>query len=964
MTATDHIVVRGAREHNLKNVDLTIPRGKLVVFTGISGSGKSSLAFDTIFAEGQRRYVESLSAYARQFLGQMDKPDVDHIDGLSPAISIDQKSASHNPRSTVGTVTEIYDYLRLLYARAGHPHCPNCGREISRQTVEQIVDDVMAMPAGTRIMILGPVVRGRKGEYRHVFEDARRAGYVRIRVDGEVRDLAEDISLDKYKQHDIEIVVDRIVLPEHNAEARQADISRITDSIESALRLGEGIVLIQEMEAEPRLFSEHFACVYCGISIPEIAPRTFSFNSPHGACPECTGLGIRKVLDPDLVIPNRRLSLAEGAVQPWARSGTSSPYYFSLLAGVADRYGFSVDTPVDRLAPEHIEKILHGSGDDVITLKRHGRRAMHVHFEGVLPNLERRYHDTESDWMRGEIEQYMTAVPCDACRGARLRPEALAVTVGGRSIVAVTTMSIRDAGRYFAMLFGEAPVAKGECELTDRERLIARQVVKEIRARLRFLLDVGLDYLTLDRTAATLAGGEAQRIRLATQIGSGLMGVLYILDEPSIGLHQRDNARLIRTLEHLRDLGNTLIVVEHDEETMRAADHLVDIGPGAGEHGGYVVAEGELEDIIRAPESITGQYLSGKRQIRTPPRRRPGNGQALVVRGARENNLKNIDVAFPLGAFVGVTGVSGSGKSTLVNEILYKAVAQELQRHRERPGAFGGLEGAHNLDKVIDIDQSPIGRTPRSNPATYTGAFTPIRELFAQMPEARIRGYKAGRFSFNVKGGRCEACRGEGIIQIEMHFLPDVYVPCEVCKGKRYNREALEIKFKGKSISDVLDMTVEEALQLFENMPSIANKLRTLRDVGLGYIRVGQPSTTLSGGEAQRIKLATELSKRATGKTLYILDEPTTGLHFADVEKLLLVLNRLVDAGNTVVVIEHNLDVIKTADWIVDLGPEGGDAGGAIVAQGTPEAIAANPASYTGQFLRQVLEVAREALAG
>ncbi len=928
----------------------------MVVFSGISGSGKSSLAFDTIFAEGQRRYVESLSSYARQFLGQMDKPDVDYIDGLSPAISIDQKTASHNPRSTVGTVTEIYDYLRLLYARIGHPHCPKCGREITRQSVEQIVDEVMAMPAGSRIMVLGPVVRGRKGEYRHVFDEARRAGFVRVRVDGQVRDLSEEISLDKKRKHDVEVVVDRLILPEAGADSEtvSSDRSRLADSLETALKLGEGIVLVQDMDGEARTFSEHFACVVCGISMPEVEPRTFSFNSPHGACPGCTGLGTKMVLDPDLVIPNPALSLAEGAVQPWARAGTSSPYYYSLLEGVAQHYGFDPSTPIEALSDDQIDKILNGSGTDVITVHR-GKHTMHIHFEGVLPNLQRRHRETDSEFMRTEIEQYMSSVPCPTCRGARLKPESLAVTVGGRSIIDVTQVSIRRSARYFAALMGEAPLDPAEVGLTDRERLIGRQIVKEIRARLNFLLDVGLDYLTLDRTAATLAGGEAQRIRLATQIGSGLMGVLYILDEPSIGLHQRDNARLIRTLVHLRDLGNTLIVVEHDEDTMRAADYIVDIGPGAGEHGGYVVAEGSLDDILRAPGSLTGQYLSGRRQILVPASRRPGSGSQIVVRGARENNLKDIDVAFPLGTFVTVTGVSGSGKSTLVNEVLYKSVSQRLHRSRHRAGDHTTVEGLERLDKVINIDQSPIGRTPRSNPATYTGAFTPIRELFAQTPEAKIRGYKPGRFSFNVKGGRCETCRGEGIIQIEMHFLPDVYVPCEICKGKRYNREALEIKFKGKTISDVLDMTVEEAVDFFENMPSIANKLRTLRDVGLGYIKLGQPATTLSGGEAQRIKLATELSKRATGQTLYILDEPTTGLHFADVDKLLLVLNRLVDNGNTVVVIEHNLDVIKTADWIVDLGPEGGDGGGTIVAQGTPEQIVACPSSYTGQFLRQVL---------
>ncbi len=952
----DTIHVRGAREHNLKNIDLEIPRGKMVVFSGISGSGKSSLAFDTIFAEGQRRYVESLSSYARQFLGQMDKPDVDHIDGLSPAISIDQKTASHNPRSTVGTVTEIYDYLRLLYARIGHPHCPKCGREIARQSVEQIVDEVMAMPPGSRIMVLGPVVRGRKGEYRHVFDEARRAGFVRVRVDGQVRDLSEEINLDKKRKHDVEVVVDRLILPEEHAdeETSRSDRTRLADSLEMALKLGEGIVVVQDMDGEQRTFSEHFACVNCGVSMPELEPRTFSFNSPHGACPECTGLGTKMVLDPDLVIPNPRLTIAEGAVQPWARSGTSTPYYYSLLDGVAAHYGFSPNLPIEELNDDQLDKILNGSGSEVITVHR-GKHTMNIHFEGVLPNLKRRHRETDSEFMRAEIEQYMSSVPCETCRGARLKPESLAVTVGGRSIVDVTRVSIRRAARYFAAMAGEVPLEQNEVMLTERERLIARQVTKEIRARLQFLLDVGLDYLTLDRTAATLAGGEAQRIRLATQIGSGLMGVLYILDEPSIGLHQRDNARLIRTLVRLRDLGNTLIVVEHDEDTMRAADHIVDIGPGAGEHGGYVVAEGALDDILRAPESLTGQYLSGTRQIQVPARRRPGNGNRIVVRGAQENNLKDIDVAFPLGTFVTVTGVSGSGKSTLVNEVLYKAIAQRLHRSRRRAGQHTTVDGLEHLDKVIDIDQSPIGRTPRSNPATYTGAFTPIRDLFAQTPEAKIRGYKPGRFSFNVKGGRCEACRGEGMIQIEMHFLPDVYVPCEVCKGKRYNREALEITFKGKTISDVLDMTVDEAVDLFENMPSIVNKLRTLRDVGLGYIKLGQPATTLSGGEAQRIKLATELSKRATGQTLYILDEPTTGLHFADVDKLLLVLNRLVDNGNTVVVIEHNLDVIKTADWIIDLGPEGGDGGGSIVAEGTPEQIAASRDSYTGHFLRQVL---------
>ncbi len=955
----EHIVIRGAKEHNLKNVDLTIPRNALVVFTGISGSGKSSLAFDTIFAEGQRRYVESLSAYARQFLGQMDKPDVESITGLSPAISIDQKSASHNPRSTVGTVTEIYDYMRLLYARIGMPHCPQCGKPISRQTVQQIVDEVESLPAGRRIMILAPVVRGRKGEYRQVFEDARKAGYVRVRVDGVVHDLSEDIPMEKYVKHDIEVVVDRLVIPGADApsESRHADRSRLADSLETALKLGNGAVMVQEMDANSpaRLFSEHFACPDCGISLEEIEPRSFSFNNPHGACPDCTGLGTRLELDPDLVIPNRHLSLGEGAVQPWARSGTSSPYYFRLLQSVADHAGFSMTTPVEDLTPAQLNMVLNGAGDEVMELKsrdgsRH-RHRMHIHFEGVIPNLMRRYRETNSDWMRSEIEQYMTSRPCPTCKGARLKPESLGVTVAGRSIVDIARLPVNESESWFATLAGEA----GEPVISARDMIISRQVVKEIRARLRFLVDVGLDYLTLDRSASTLAGGEAQRIRLATQIGSGLMGVLYILDEPSIGLHQRDNARLIRTLINLRELGNTLIVVEHDEETIRSADYVVDIGPGAGEHGGKVIVAGELGDVLAEPESITGQFLSRARQIETPKRRRRPGRQKLLLRGASENNLKNIDVQFPLGTFICVTGVSGSGKSTLVNEVLYKSASQKIMRRRDRAGAHLALEGLDAIDKVIDIDQSPIGRTPRSNPATYTGAFTPIRELFAKVPESKIRGYKAGRFSFNVKGGRCEACRGEGIVQIEMHFLPDVYVPCEVCKGKRYNREALEILYKGQNIGDVLEMTVDEGLAFFERIPVIAGKLRTLSEVGLGYIRLGQPATTLSGGEAQRVKLATELSRRATGQTLYILDEPTTGLHFADVERLLQVLQRLTDGGNTVIVIEHNLDVIKSADWIIDLGPEGGNHGGEIVAQGTPEQVARVGDSYTGQFLSQIL---------
>ncbi|HZT96161.1 MAG TPA: excinuclease ABC subunit UvrA [Chloroflexota bacterium] len=964
------IFVRGAREHNLKNVDLAIPRDALVVFTGISGSGKSSLAFDTIFAEGQRRYVESLSAYARQFLGQMDKPDVEYISGLSPAISIDQKSASHNPRSTVGTVTEIYDYLRLLYARIGQPHCPNCGQPISRQTIQQIVDEVMDMPGGSRILIMAPVVRGRKGEYKQVFEDARRQGYIRVRVDGAVHDLTEDIPLEKYVQHDIDVVVDRLILPASDAdsEVRHSDRTRLADSLETALKLGNGLVLVQDMDrpadkAAGRLFSEHFACPDCGISLEEIEPRSFSFNNPHGACPECTGLGTRLELDPDLVIPNRHLSLSEGAVQPWARSGTSSPYYYRLLESAAEHLGFKMATPVEQLSPEDLHGILYGLGETLMELRsRSGSRRRHhmnVHFEGVIPNLMRRYRETTSDWMRGEIEQYMTTRPCPSCGGARLKPESRAVTVAGRSIVDVVRMPVLETGDWFAEITGDGH----EPALSQRDLTISRQVSKEIRARLKFLVDVGLDYLTLDRTAATLAGGEAQRIRLATQIGSGLMGVLYILDEPSIGLHQRDNARLIRTLSNLRDLGNTLIVVEHDEETIRTADYIVDIGPGAGEHGGEIIATGSLQDILDSPRSITGQFLSGQREIPIPPSRRPISQDRLVVKGATENNLKHIDVAFPLGVFICVTGVSGSGKSTLVNEVLYKAAAQRIQRRREKAGAHDAVEGLDLIDKVIDIDQSPIGRTPRSNPATYTGAFTPIREIFAKVPEARIRGYKPGRFSFNVKGGRCEACRGEGIVQIEMHFLPDVYVPCEVCKGRRYNREALEILYKGKSIADVLEMTVDEAVPFFERIPAIAGKLRTLAEVGLGYIRLGQPATTLSGGEAQRVKLATELSRRATGKTLYILDEPTTGLHFADVERLLQVLSRLTDAGNTVVVIEHNLDVVKSADWIIDLGPEGGNRGGEVVAEGTPEHVSLVKSSFTGQFLQHVLPAEQAAIA-
>jgi excinuclease ABC subunit A len=965
----DSINVRGAREHNLKNIDVDIPRDKLVVITGLSGSGKSSLAFDTIFAEGQRRYVESLSAYARQFLGQMEKPDIDHIDGLSPAISIDQKGTSRNPRSTVGTVTEIYDYLRLLYARIGHPHCPNCGRPISQQSVQQMADQILTQPDGTRLLILGPVVRDRKGEHVGVLDEIRRQGFVRVRVDGEVRDLDEEIKLAKTKKHTIEVVVDRLIIRHGNPE--QIDVEghpdrvRLIDSLESALRMSEGIAKVQVVDGEEMTFSEHFACDVCGISIGELEPRNFSFNSPHGACPECTGLGTKMEFDPDLVVPNRSLTLAEGAVVPWMRSGfESSTWYSALFKGAAEHYGFSLDVPVRDLPQEALDVILHGSGNEKVEVryasKRGRTRSYMIPFEGVIPNLRRRYGQTQSDYMREEIERYMTAVPCPVCKGARLKPAVLAVLVQGKSIIDITSLPIRVALAWFTEL-ADDPAHDSSAPLTVREFTIARQILKEIRERLGFLVDVGLDYLSLDRAANTLSGGEAQRIRLATQIGSSLMGVLYILDEPSIGLHQRDNNRLIRTLERLRDLGNTLLVVEHDEDTMRAADWIVDIGPGAGEHGGRLVAEGPIDVIRQVEESITGQYLSGRRRIPIPDRRREGNGNRLVISGARENNLRDVTVRFPLGTFTCVTGVSGSGKSSLITDTLYRRLAQELHGAKVKPGSHDDVQGIEYLDKVIEIDQSPIGRTPRSNPATYTGVFTPIRELFASMPEAKTRGYKPGRFSFNVKGGRCEACKGEGIIQIEMNFLPDVFVPCEVCKGKRYNREALEIAYKGKSISDVLDMTVEEAVEFFENIPAIRRKLETLNDVGLGYIKLGQPATQLSGGEAQRVKLASELSRRATGKTMYILDEPTTGLHFADIERLLGVLQRLADGGNTIVVIEHNLDVIKSADWIIDLGPEGGSGGGLIVAEGTPEDVAHDPDSHTGRYLAPVLGLAAAA---
>ncbi len=936
----DFLVIRGARQHNLKNIDLEIPRNRLVVITGISGSGKSSLAFDTIYAEGQRRYVESLSAYARQFLGQMDKPDVDRIDGLSPAISIDQKAGSRNPRSTVATVTEVYDYLRLLYARVGRPHCPQCGHPISMQAVEQMVDRLMALPVDTRLILMAPLVRGKKGEHVKVLEEIKRLGYVRVRVDGQVFEVTEDIVMEKNKKHTIEAVVDRLVV-------KPGIKGRLADSLETTLGLSGGLV-VALVGGEEILFSQKMACPDCGVSLGELEPRMFSFNSPYGACPDCMGLGTRMELDPDLIIPNRGLSIEEGAIAPWSRG--ASRYYPQMLRAVAEHYGFSVREPVDKLDPLYLEIILYGSDHERIRFRyrnTYGRtRVRDIYFEGVIANLERRYREAETDGVREDIEEYMRASPCPTCKGARLKPESLSVTVGGKSIADVTRMSIETAMDFI-----------GSLDLGTRESAIAKGILKEILARLGFLKDVGLNYLTLERPAGTLAGGEAQRIRLATQIGSGLMGVLYILDEPSIGLHQRDNRRLLDTLLRLKDLGNTVIVVEHDEDTIRSADHIVDIGPGAGEHGGWVVASGTLDDVCGTNESVTGQYLSGQRKIPVPTSRRLPNGKALCLKGCRQHNLKNIDVEFPLGMFICVTGVSGSGKSTLVDEILYRRLAQDLYRSKLRPGDHDRVNGVEYLDKVVEIDQSPIGRTPRSNPATYTGAFDHIREVFSQTPESRLRGYKPGRFSFNVRGGRCEACRGDGIIKIEMHFLPDVYVPCEICKGSRYNRETLEIRFKGKTIADVLGMTVTEALDFFEAIPRIKRKLQTLYDVGLGYIRLGQPATTLSGGEAQRVKLASELSRRSNGRTLYILDEPTTGLHIADIHKLLEVLGRLVDAGDTVVVIEHNLDVIKTADHVIDLGPEGGDSGGYVVAAGSPEEVATCPRSHTGSFLRRALEV-------
>ncbi len=935
MTVED-IIIRGAREHNLKNINLTLPRNNLIVFTGLSGSGKSSLAFDTIYAEGQRRYVESLSAYARQFLGQMDKPDVDQIDGLSPSISIDQKTASHNPRSTVGTVTEIYDYIRLLFARVGSPHCPTCRKPISRQTVQQMVDQVAGMPEETRIQVLAPLVRGRKGEYSRLFEDIRRKGYVRVRVDGEVRDLEEDIILDKQKKHSIEVVVDRLII-------REGIQSRLADSLETALKLSEGLVLVENLDGGEQMFSELFSCTDCGFSFEEISPRIFSFNSPYGACPECSGLGTRAEFSAELVIPYPELSLREGAIHPLS----GQYYYQQFLEAAAKAWGVDMDISFRDLKPELQQKILYGSPEKInfryVNMFRRVRHYRKV-FPGVLKLLERRYAATGSEEIRSELARYMQISPCPSCGGSRLKPSSLAVLLGGCNIAEVSALSVEQSEAYF-----------GRLKLSEREKHIARQVLKEIRERLHFLRNVGLQYLTLDRAAATLSGGEAQRIRLATQIGSGLTGVIYILDEPSIGLHQRDIARLVSTLQKLRDLGNTVLVVEHDETTIRSADHLVDIGPGAGAAGGEIVAQGTVDEIIAEEASVTGDYLAGRKEVPIPEKRRIVNERYLWIRGACEHNLKNIDVGIPLGAFVCVSGVSGSGKSTLINEILARALARKLHRSREQAGAHSGLEGVEHLDKQIVIDQSPIGRTPRSNPATYTGLFDGIRELFAKTPESRRRGYRPGRFSFNVKGGRCEACRGDGILRIEMHFLPDVYVPCEVCRGKHYNRETLEVRYKDRNIADVLAMTVEEALDFFEAIPKVQRKLQLLYDVGLGYIRLGQPATTLSGGEAQRVKLATELSRRSNGRSLYILDEPTTGLHLDDINKLLVILERLVESGNTVVVIEHNLEVLKRADYLIDLGPEGGEEGGYIVAIGPPEKIAACPDSYTGRWLKTAL---------
>ncbi len=955
----DLLVVRGAREHNLKNIDLELPRDRLIVVTGLSGSGKSSLAFDTIYAEGQRRYVESLSAYARQFLGQMEKPDVDQIDGLSPAISIDQKGASRNPRSTVGTVTEIYDHLRLLYARVGHPHCPKCGREIARMTVQQISDRIRRLPDDSRILVLGPLIKDRKTEGERVFAAARRQGFVRVRVDGELMDLDEAPALDKYKRHSIEVVVDRLIVRSRDAEGRafgpdnpDPDAARLANSVETALRLGEGVMLVapaDEGAFEEQRYSEKYSCAYDGTTIDELEPRSFSFNSPHGACPDCTGLGIRLEFAVDRIIPDRSKSIPDGAMVPWRTVPTELSWRLKTTKAIMDAHGWDYHAAVRDLPAAALEYLLYARKSEKVEVRyRHerGENSYVATFEGIVTNLERRYRETESDYIRTELEKYMVERPCPTCAGKRLKPDALGVTIEDRNISDVSAMSVGDALAWVSSLSGV---------LSEREMTIARMVNKEIGDRLGFLADVGLDYLTIDRTSSTLSGGEAQRIRLATQIGSSLVGVLYILDEPTIGLHQKDNAKLISTLVRLRDIGNTLIVVEHDEETIRVADWVVDIGPAAGEHGGEVIASGPLAAVLKEKRSVTGAFLRGERMVPVPTVRREGNGRALLLKGAREHNLKDLDVRFPLGTFTAVTGVSGSGKSTLVTDVLYGALARAVSGARVEPGAHDALEGTEAVDKIVEIDQSPIGRTPRSNPATYTGLFGPIRELFAGVPEARVRGYGPGRFSFNVKGGRCENCKGDGILKIEMQFLPDVYVTCEVCAGKRYNREALEIHYRGHSIADVLQMTTEEALEVFSAVPKVRNKLATLVDVGLGYIRLGQPATTLSGGEAQRVKLATELSRRATGRTVYILDEPTTGLHFADVEKLLQVLHRLVDHGNTVIVIEHNLDVIKTADWIVDLGPEGGARGGRIVAEGTPEQVAAVEESATGEYLVHVL---------
>lgn len=935
-----YIRIRGARQHNLKNINLDIPRDKMVVITGLSGSGKSSLAFDTIYAEGQRRYMESLSSYARQFLGQMDKPDVDYIEGLSPAISIDQKTTSRNPRSTVGTVTEIYDYLRLLFARVGHPHCPRCGKSVNQQSLDQMLDQLLALPERTKLLIMAQAVRGKKGEHKKLLEHIRKEGYTRLRIDGEIRDAGEEIQLEKNKKHTIEVVIDRLII--------RPDIRpRMAESMEVALKMGQGVAYVQIVDGEQLMFSQNFACEDCGISLPEITPRMFSFNSPFGACPVCSGLGSQMEMDLELVLPDKAKSLAEGAIAPM--STNVKGYYMRQMDALVQKYGCTLDTPWQEMPAKLQQKLLYGTGEEILEFgyeNMFGQYKIHrIPFEGVMNILNRRYRESESDTMREEYENYMSVNLCPECHGARLKPEVLAVTIGGKNIQQVTDMPVAQCQEFFQQV-----------EFTDRELTIGRQVLKEINARLGFLAKVGLEYLTLSRAAGTLSGGEAQRIRLATQIGSGLVGVLYILDEPSIGLHQRDNNKLLEALKNLRNMGNTLLVVEHDEDTMRVADHIVDIGPGAGSQGGYVVAQGTAEEIMAVPESVTGQYLSHKKFIPVPEKRRQGNGNFLEILGAEENNLKKVHLKLPLGVFTVITGVSGSGKSTLINEILYKAVASKLYRIKGRPGKFKKLLGMENVDKVIDIDQSPIGRTPRSNPATYTGVFDLIRTLFSQCSEAKMRGYKPGRFSFNIKGGRCETCKGDGIIKIEMHFLSDVYVPCEVCGGARYNQETLEVKYKGKSIADVLNMTIEEAVEFFKNVPRIANKLQVLQDVGLGYVKLGQSATTLSGGEAQRVKLATELSRRSTGKTLYILDEPTTGLHTADIHKLLEILQRLVDGGDSVVVIEHNLDVIKSADYIVDLGPEGGDKGGTIVAQGTPEEIVKVKASYTGKFLKPMLE--------